>query len=942
MKTNLVVGLILVVAVALGVGCSGTSDETDDVVADLTCGCEADAACTVLDPACKEPVSCSTDADCDDGNACTTGECLGDTCLFTYVGGEGCCETDDECDDGDECTQAMCIEGQCTYIMPDPLCCATDADCDDLDVCTADACLAGQCTHTKLDNCCTDNLECNDAKTCTSDLCIYGKCVHPVDSSVAGCACSSTADCEDMNECTLDKCINNMCEYANYLAAGQPVEGCCEDDFDCDDQDVTTVDVCIQMLCVNYHEKACKFDAECEDGDPCTDDTCIEGYCAVASEGIGGCCITDADCEGGNECTVVTCVDNVCKYLGNVGQAGCCQSNEECNDNIDCTKDVCINHKCDWMPQEEGCCHDPSDCPEATLPCTQAACVKGSCAIENSVNCCDEHWQCDDADPCTDDKCEAKQCFHWDIQGCCATDADCDDENLCTNDVCDAGKCKEPTFIPGCCLDQGQCNDSDVCTIDKCNIPEGALKGNCQYEEKPDCCHNDNECIHEIDCMVPHCVNGNCLFDMGPGCCEMAEDCNDEDDTCTQDLCVDNHCEYKVLPNDEVECCLTVEDCDQSAPCMIPTCSDAHQCEYEEVPDCCNIDDECDDGDDFCTDDLCVGNLCVYSTTGEDGCCVVPEDCDTPDICQAPTCNEEHQCGLEDIEGCCHENTDCDDGDDLCTDDACVENWCVHTPTGAEGCCEKDADCVSEDPCLEGVCNMDTTSCNYEPIEGCCHDETECDDGDDKCTDDTCVDNECVFTFNGTDGCCVEFTFEKNFDDGTDQGWTFDNAMGMGIGIPGFDLSLGWQVAGECGFNSTPSALYYGMSSGMFGSCVYNIDLGIPLPLPNSGTATSQSFELPPGQTYTLDFAVQADVAAGAAADKLTLEVVVGNSGTVVWTKDDLPNVGPSWHEVSIDLSDFAGDTAKLRFGFDTMGGTGSGGVGVMVDDVQLAADCNP
>ena len=167
--------------------------------------------------------------------------------------------------------------------------------------------------------------------------------------------------------------------------------------------------------------------------------------------------------------------------------------------------------------------------------------------------------------------------------------------------------------------------------------------------------------------------------------------------------------------------------------------------------------------------------------------------------------------------------------------------------------------------------------------------------------------------------------------------------MDLGGGIPGFDFSIGWKVAGECGFVSSPAALYYGMTEGMFGSCMYTINLGIPLPLPNNGTATSKTMTLPAGQTYTLTFKVQADIAAEAASDTLELSVLVGNTPTTVWTKDDLKNgVGPNWEDVSVDVSEFAGKTISLQFAFDTAAGNSSEGVGVLVDDMSLTADCNP
>lgn len=223
--------------------------------------------------------------------------------------------------------------------------------------------------------------------------------------------------------------------------------------------------------------------------------------------------------------------------------------------------------------------------------------------------------------------------------------------------------------------------------------------------------------------------------------------------------------------------------------------------------------------------------------------------------------------------------------------------------------------------------------------------DKECDDGDDVCTTDTCIDEKCVYEGTGADGCCEEFTWLKDFNDSTEQGFTIVNGFSLPIPIPGFDISLGWTISGDCGAHSAPAGLYYGVGAGgMFGSCVYNIDLGIPLPFPNDGTATSPSFTLPEAQDYTLSFYIMPDVSSAANADKLTLSVVDGGTKVPVWDKSDLESgdFGASWVQVDVDLSDYAGKSIKLEWAFDTLGGTGSGGVGVILDDISVTADCNP
>jgi len=118
--------------------------------------------------------------------------------------------------------------------------------------------------------------------------------------------------------------------------------------------------------------------------------------------------------------------------------------------------------------------------------------------------------------------------------------------------------------------------------------------------------------------------------------------------------------------------------------------------------------------------------------------------------------------------------------------------------------------------------------------------------------------------------------------------------------------------------------------------------MGMPFPLPLNGTAESPSLNLPAAQTYTLTFQVAADISSASNSDLLTLDVVEGGNTTTVWDKSAVQNFGPDFELATVDLSQFAGKTVTLLFTFDNLGGTGSGGKGVLLDDVAVNADCNP
>jgi len=71
------------------------------------------------------------------------------------------CETDADCDDGDACSTETCVAA---------ICHRTRLVCNDGEACTTDACVAGTCTHVAL--------QCDDGASCTTDSCVAGTCLH--------------------------------------------------------------------------------------------------------------------------------------------------------------------------------------------------------------------------------------------------------------------------------------------------------------------------------------------------------------------------------------------------------------------------------------------------------------------------------------------------------------------------------------------------------------------------------------------------------------------------------------------------------------------------------------------------------------------------------------------------------------------------------------------
>lgn len=216
--------------------------------------------------------TCTTTAECDDGNPCTDDWCDPgvEECFYT--------NNTDSCDDGDACTENdTCSAGVCA---------GTAIDCDDADPCTTDSCVDGTCQHDSAGCACTEDTDCDDGNACTNDICDPGlfECVYT----------NNTDSCDDGDACTEnDACSNGAC-------AGTALN--------CDDGIACTQDSCANGTCVNDTSACeCTTTADCDDGNPCTDDWCDPAVyeCFYTNN-------TDP-CDDGDTCTENdTCNEGIC------------------------------------------------------------------------------------------------------------------------------------------------------------------------------------------------------------------------------------------------------------------------------------------------------------------------------------------------------------------------------------------------------------------------------------------------------------------------------------------------------------------------------------------------------------------------------------------------------------------------------------------------------
>ena len=250
--------------------------ETSDCVANSTSG-------AFIDQLSVKP-GCTADAQCDDGNGCTTDSCDNDTGFCVFAG-----DASAPCDDGDGCT----LDDTCTG---GGSCAGDDKSCDDDNDCTIDACdpATGACTYEPE----ADGEACTDGESCTEgDACLAGVC-EP------GAVKADGAPCNDGNICTqADSCTAGVCE------PGPPDLGAsCNDADPCTDNDV-----CIGASCGGSTVGVC------DDGDPCTFDSCA----AVSA--------LSADCSHDPAPDGTSCDDGVLCTANEVCTAGVCEGVNKCD-----------------------------------------------------------------------------------------------------------------------------------------------------------------------------------------------------------------------------------------------------------------------------------------------------------------------------------------------------------------------------------------------------------------------------------------------------------------------------------------------------------------------------------------------------------------------------------------------------------------------------------
>ncbi|MBM4387986.1 MAG: hypothetical protein FJ088_09640, partial [Deltaproteobacteria bacterium] len=204
---------------------------------------------------------------------------------------------------------------------------------------------------------------------------------------------------------------------------------------------------------------------------------------------------------------------------------------------------------------------------------------------------------------------------------------------------------------------------------------------------------------------------------------------------------------------------------------------------------------------------------------------------------------------------------------------------------------------------------------------GFCKEKSDCIQTDD-CLIPACANGACLYSPSQAEGCCGFPALEKDFDDGTLQGFTVKDIY---EGVPNSG-GIVWNVishidvqTGMPRYTSPPYALYFGIPDK---PCYFdpskkcpNFDNGKIV----GATAVSENIELPDGEKAILKFNVFIDAEQPNSYDLLKISVISGGIEKDVWDKSMVGGVtNKQFVPAEADISDFLGKEIKISISFDS------------------------
>ena len=461
-------------------------------------GCQADLTMAgVIDVG----VVCTSAAQCNDANPCTTDACTASACVYTPSGAVGCgpppcgngtLDSGEQCDDGNT-TAGDCCSATCRFDAAGAACgSASDTTCDNPDTCNATGlCLSNNEPATTV--CRADAGECDVAEHCNG----AGAC--PADAfEAAGTACGSTADttCDNPDACNATgACLSNL-EPATTICRADAGE--CDVAERCDGAGACPADAfeAAGTACGSTADTTCDNPDACNAAGVCllnqepTTTTCraSAGVCDVAERCDGaGACPGDAFAATSVACRASTGVCDVAENC--TGTDAACPTDAFATATTECRAAAGACDVAETCTGTGAAC--PTDafaaastvCRTATSVCDVAETCTGAVAVcptdafaATTTECraaagdCDVAETCDGTGGCPADVLEPA------TTECRAAAGDCDVAEACSGS---AAACPADAFEPAtteCRAAAGDCDVAETCSGSAAACPADAFE----------------------------------------------------------------------------------------------------------------------------------------------------------------------------------------------------------------------------------------------------------------------------------------------------------------------------------------------------------------------------------------------------------------------------------------------------------------------------------
>ncbi|MCB9727924.1 MAG: VWA domain-containing protein [Deltaproteobacteria bacterium] len=653
---------------------------------------------------------------------------------------------------------------------------------------------------------------------------------------------------------------------------------------------------------------------------------CVDGECVVA-----GCDAGHADCDGdvGNGCEYDTA-----DFASDAAHCGGC--GVVCaapHGTVACSEGACVMESCPAGLADcngdtsDGCEYDvaglesdDANCGACGVVCDPAhgagECSGGACTI---VSCDEGHWDCngDPADGCEHDEASLES----DVDNCGGCGV------VCTADQ------GEPACVTG------------VCTLGACDAGHANCNGDpsdgCEYDASGFASDHDNCGGCGVTCDmtggVGACVDGACAL---VSCDADAHDCNGD----PTDGCEVSDAAFATDPFNCGGCGVVCSDPLWATTCNAGVCELA-ACDSTFVGESCGLG--------VCERfESCEGGHVRKCQPGAPTMPVEAGNCDTLDNdCDGLT-DEAYDDGVACTTSACVNGVAINVPDDsLCGDDnPCTDDWCHPT----FGCVSFPDDTNAPDPaaddgepCTDLICSFGSSinvpDDSNVPDDGLACTVDSCDNGTElhTVTADTClIDGACYGAGavgpGAPCGVCnpdldhygFESTiFQDGFDDGDVSNWTIAR------------LSAGastWQLSGKRAWSPSKSLWFGRAGTSGYGDGTKQVQ----------AYAQTPEMHLPAGTTPQLSFRLWLKTQgyiSSVRKDVLYVEVVdAGGHVTAIWNSTSAleGTTSDDFYPIFVGLGDWAGQSIRVRFRFDSYDGSSNDFEGAYLDDVSVDTAC--